>query len=92
MNYYLLNIDQQLINLTLFLLRFLSNGFLQYLKIALYELCNYALYKQRRPYKAGGNVYMGEKRPTKARSRFYERGKPVSRVSLFSYKQILIFQ
>ena len=33
-----------------------------------------------------------KKRPTKARSRFYERGIPVRWDHLFSYKQILIFQ
>ena len=86
MNYFLLNIGQQLINLTFF-----YYYFFKCLSI-IFKNITHALYKQRRPYKAGGNVYMGEKRPTKAISRFYERGKPVSRVNLFSYKQILIFQ
>ena len=34
----------------------------------------------------------GKKRPTKVRSRFYERGIPFRWDNLFSYEQILIFQ
>ena len=52
----------------------------------------HALYKQKCPCKAGWNVYMGKKRPTKVRPRFYERGIPIRWENLFSYKQILIFQ
>ena len=82
MNYYS---TSSLIRLS-FLLCFSFNAFLHSLKIL------HMLYKQKRPCKAGWNVYMGKKRPTKARSRFYESGIPVRWENLFSYKQILIFQ
>ena len=51
-----------------------------------------ALKKQKRPCKAGGNVYIGKKRPTKARSWFFVSEILVRWKNLFSYKQILIFQ
>ena len=55
---------------------------------AIFKNITYALCKQKRPCKVGRNVPMGKKRPTKAKSRFYESGSPVN---LFSYKQIFIF-
>ena len=79
MNYFLLNIGQQLINLTPALLRFSSNIFVQSLIKTSLKSCT--------------KVYMGkQQRPTKARSPFYEEGIPVGWEYLFSYKQIFIFQ
>ena len=51
---------------------------------AIFENITHALYKRKRPCKAWRNVYMGKKRPTKARSRFYESGIPVRWENLFS--------
>ena len=59
---------------------------------AFFKNIAHALYEQKRSCKAGWNVYMGKKRPTKVRSRFYESGIPVRWENLFSHKQILIFQ
>ena len=70
-----------------FLLRFSTNAFLQFLKVITHALC-----KPKCPYKVGWNKCMRKKRPTKARSPFYERWIPVKWDNLFSYKQILIFQ
>ena len=77
----------QVVNLTSFFISL----FVEYF-FAFFKNITHALYKQKRPCKAGWNVYMGKKRPTKARSRFYESGIPVRWENLFSYKQILIFQ
>ena len=78
MNVFLQNIGQQLINLNSVFTTLLVEW--------------NALKKQKRPCKTGGNVYMGKKRPTKARSPFFESEILVRRENLFSYKQILIFQ
>ena len=43
----------------------------------IFENITHALYKQKPPCKAGRNVYMGKKLPTKAKSRFYESEIPV---------------
>ena len=58
---------------------------------AIFENIRYVLYKQKRPCKARQNVYMGKKRPTRARSRFRKSGIPVRWDNLFSSKQILTY-
>ena len=77
----------QIINLTFVFTTLFAKCF-----SAFFKNIAHPLYEQKRSCKAGWNVYMGKKRPTKARSRFYESGIPVRWENLFSHKQILIFQ
>ena len=69
----------------LFLLRSSTNAFLVFKNIA------HALYKHKRPCKAGREVHMGKKYPTKARSRFYESGVPVGGIIHFLINRFWFF-
>ena len=75
----------QLINLTSVFIMLFGECFSTFFKYILH-----AFYKQKRPCKARWSVYMGIKRPAKARSRFYESEISVRWENLFLYKQILI--
>ena len=86
MDYLLLNVCQQLINLISVFITLFFKCF-----TAIFKKIKHALYKQKRPCKAGRNVYKGKERPAKARFWFYKRGIPVSWKNLSSYKQILFF-
>ena len=87
MNWFLLYIGQQLINLTSVFITI----FVKYFS-AIFKNITQALYKQKRHWKVKRNVYLVKKSPTKMGSGIYERENPVTWGNLFSYKEILIFQ
>ena len=87
MNYFLLNIGQQLNNFTAVLITVFVECFLQFLKILHMHFIN-----KNVPAKRGERFIWEKKRPAKARSQFYESGIPVTQENLFSYREILIFQ
>ena len=86
LNCFLLNIGQQLNNLTSVFITLFVECLFEALKILHMYFIN-----NKRPSKVELIVYKGKKHPIKARSRFYEGGIPVRWENLFSYQQVLIF-
>ena len=85
MNYILLNICQQLLNLTSVLTKLFVKCF-----STIFKNTAHAFYKKT-SMQSGRKCLLRRKRPTKTKPRFYESGIPVSWDNLFSNKQIWFF-